>query len=129
MIFSNTAISVVIAANPMKRKNSAPQSLPPLIFAKMFGRVTNSRPGPDPGFTPYAKHAGKMISPAMSATEVSRAMTRIASPVSDCFLDVYEPKIVIPPIPMLSVKKAWLIAAKIISESPASDALSISGTR
>ena len=37
--------------------------------------------GPLSGFTPKAKHAGKIINPESSATHVSRTVTHTASPV------------------------------------------------
>ena len=46
------------------------------------GSVTNTSPGPAPGSTPNAKHAGKMTRPAMMATSVSSPAMLSASPVS-----------------------------------------------
>ena len=83
MIFSNTATTVEKAAKVRKRKKSAPQSLPPLIFAKIFGRVMKISPGPASGLTPKAKQAGIMIKPAIRATKVSNAVTVMASPVRE----------------------------------------------
>ena len=88
MIFWNTAIMVESAAKDMNRKNSAPQNLPPFMALNTLGRVTNTRPGPYPGLTLKAEHAGKMISPAMSATMVSRIVMLTASPVSLCSLPI-----------------------------------------
>ena len=88
MIFSKTAMIVDAAAKNIHRKNNVPQILPPLIALKIFGSVIKIRLGPCPGFTPNAKHAGKMIIPAISATQVSRIVTQIASPVSARFLSI-----------------------------------------
>ena len=95
----------------MHRKNNVPQILPPLIALKIFGSVIKIRLGPCPGFTPNAKHAGKMIIPAISATQVSRIVTQIASPCQRPFLINIAPKIAIAPIPRLSVKKDCPMAA------------------
>ena len=82
-MFSNTAMTVESAAKDMNTKNSEPQSRPNGMLLKMLGRVTNTRPGPEPGFTPKAKQAGKMMSPAMSATMVSSRTMYRASPVRE----------------------------------------------
>ena len=79
--FSNTAMIVEHAAKNIQRKKIVPQILPALIALKMFGSVIKIRLGPSPGSTPYAKHDGKMIRPAIKATKVSRSVTRTASPV------------------------------------------------
>ena len=79
-MFSNTAITVDSAAKDINRKNRAPQSLPPAIWLNTFGRVMNTSPGPAPGSTLNAKHAGMMIRPAISATNVSRIRILILSP-------------------------------------------------
>ena len=70
------------AANVIKRKNKVPQIRPPAISLNTFGSVINTSPGPSPGLIPNAKHAGKIISPAIIATDVSKSVTLIASPVS-----------------------------------------------
>ena len=46
----------------------------------MLGNVINTRPGPLSGFTPKAKHAGKIIKPDNNATNVSKVHTLIVSP-------------------------------------------------
>ena len=79
---SNTAITVVSAAKLMNRKKSEPQSRPNGMLRNTFGSVTNMRPGPSPGFTPYAKHAGITMSPAETATSVSSSPTWMPSPRS-----------------------------------------------
>ena len=81
MMFSKTAMIVVSAANVMNTKNSEPKKRPPAIWLNRLGSVTNTRPGPSPALTPNAEHAGKMIRPAVMATNVSRHTTLIASPV------------------------------------------------
>ena len=83
MRFSNTAMIVESAAKLMNTKNRAPQSRPPGICENTPGSVTNTREGPSPGFTPNAKHAGKMMRPATSATNVSSPQMRTASPVRE----------------------------------------------
>ena len=42
---------------------------------KTLGSVTNSRPGPESGWMPTAKAAGKMMKPARIATQVSMTAT------------------------------------------------------
>ena len=81
-MFSNTAITVDSAANVIKIKNAVPQMRPPAMWLKTFGSVINSKDGPESGCTPYAKHAGMMIMPAIRATNVSNPITLSASPVS-----------------------------------------------
>ncbi len=83
MRFSKTAMMVESAAKLMKTKKSAPQSWPRGIWANTMGSVTKTSEGPSPGFTPKAKHAGKMMRPASSATKVSSPQMRTASPVSE----------------------------------------------
>ena len=80
---SNTAMMVERAAKLMNTKNSEHHNWPSGICSKTLGNVTKTKPGPEPGSTPKAKHAGKMMRPAMRATNVSRAPTRIDSPMSE----------------------------------------------
>ena len=80
MIFSNTAITVENAANDINKKKKLPQIRPPAMEINTFGSVIKIRLGPLSGFTPKAKHAGKMISPAVIATKVSKTATLTASP-------------------------------------------------
>ena len=61
------------AAQNKNRKNKEPQIRPPAICVKMFGSVMNTSPGPASGSTPKAKQEGITISPAISATQVSRS--------------------------------------------------------
>ena len=51
-MFSNTASTVDILANIMKRKNSVPQKRPPDILTNTCGSVTKRREGPLSGATP-----------------------------------------------------------------------------
>ena len=74
MRFSNTAVTVEKLAKVMKTKKRAPQNWPHGILTKIFGSVAKMRDGPASASTPNAKHAGKMIMPAMMATNVSSAM-------------------------------------------------------
>lgn len=60
------------AAKDIKMKKQVPHTLPPAMLLNTFGKVINSRDGPASGCTPYAKHAGIMINPAINATNVSR---------------------------------------------------------
>ena len=80
MIFSNTAITVENAAKDIKMKNRLPQSRPPAMEMNTFGRVMKIRLGPLSGLIPKAKQAGKMINPAVNATQVSSTATLTASP-------------------------------------------------
>ena len=48
-MFSNTAITVEMAAKDMNRKNRVPQILPPAICLKMLGKVMKIREGPASG--------------------------------------------------------------------------------
>ena len=80
-IFWKTAMTVDAAAKDIKRKNKVPQNRPPAMWLNTFGRVMKIRLGPCPGSIPYAKHAGKMIRPAIKATKVSNTITLTASPV------------------------------------------------
>ena len=80
MRFSNTAMTVEKLAKVMNRKNSVPHSRPPAIFVKTLGSVMKIRLGPASGAMPKEKQAGKMISPAQTATKVSSTQMRAASP-------------------------------------------------
>ena len=82
MMFSKTASTVENAANAMNTKNRLPHRRPPAMWLKMLGRVTKMRFGPLSGDTSNAKHAGKMIRPAVNATKVSSTATLTASPMS-----------------------------------------------
>ena len=82
-MFSSTAMTVVRAAKLMKIKKSMPHSWPPGILLNTLGRVTNTRPGPEPASTSKAKQAGKMMRPAMSATNVSSSKMWMDSPVRE----------------------------------------------
>ena len=83
-MFSNTASTVEKLAKIMNRKNSAPQKRPPAMLMKTGGRVWKIREGPLSGVTPKVKQAGKMMVPAISATKVSSAQMRTASPGRVC---------------------------------------------
>ena len=82
-IFSNTPTIVERAAKNRNRKNKDPQIRPPAICVKIFGSVINTSPGPAAGSTPKAKHAGMTISPAISATKVSKRTMLKDSPVRE----------------------------------------------
>ena len=71
------------AANVIKRKNIAPQNLPPDICSNTFGSVTNIRLGPLSVGILYDIHAGNMITPDIIATNVSSNVICIPSPTSD----------------------------------------------
>ena len=88
MIFSNTAMMVDNAAKFIKMKNKDPQIRPLLMALKILGSVTNTRPGPLPASTPKDIQAGKMIKPAMIATNVSRIMIFKDSPLNERFLSI-----------------------------------------
>ena len=80
MMFSNTARIVENAAKNINKKNRLPQSLPSGIWLKIFGRVIKIRLGPEVWSTWNVKHAGKMISPEVIATNVSRMAIFTDSP-------------------------------------------------
>lgn len=117
-MFSMTAMTVVIAANTMNRKNRLPQRRPLLMALKIFGKVINRRFGPLSGSTPKLKQAGKIIKPARSATTVSRTPIYSALLVREWLLSIRLPNTDYVPIPILNVKKACPIAAKIHSGTP-----------
>ena len=88
IIFWKIAITVERAAKDMNKKNNAPHNCPKNMWLNIFGNVTNISFGPCDGSTPNAKHAGKIMKPAMIATSVSSPSTCSASPVSACFLSI-----------------------------------------
>ena len=85
-IFSKTPTIVDSAAQNKNRKNKDPQIRPPVICVKIFGSVINTSPGPASGSTPNAKQEGITISPAISATQVSRSTMLTDSPARERFL-------------------------------------------
>ena len=89
MMFSNTATTVDSAAKLMNRKNSVPHSCPTGIWLNTLGSVMNTRPGPLPGSTPNAKHAGKMMRPdtVKNAWPIAAntASTNVPHPPSNSF--------------------------------------------
>ena len=87
----------------------------------------NTRPGPEPGSTPNAKHDGKITRPAIRATSVSSPATRTASPVSrmrpcQCSCRKWTCR----PMPTDTVKNAWPMAAYTASANVASCWASVS---
>ena len=80
--FSNTAVTVDIAAKIINKKKSVPHNPPKGIWLNTFGSVSKISPGPPitPPFTGNANAAGITISPAMNATPVSRAAIETDSP-------------------------------------------------
>ena len=82
IIFSNTARMVEKAANDIKMKNRLPHSLPSGMWLKIFGSVMKIRLGPEVWSTLNVKHAGKIISPEVIATNVSRIAMFTDSPSS-----------------------------------------------
>ena len=70
-----------------------------------------------------------MIRPEVIATKVSSVAIVTLSPRSARFLSIKLPKIAIEPIPKLSVKNAWFIAATITFKMPAFFMLCRLGTR
>ena len=127
--FSYTAKAVESAAKVMNRKKNPPHSLPRAIFENTLGMVIKRRLGPELTSIPYEKHAGKIIRPAITATNVSSNDTFTASPNSLLSLLIYEPNTAIEPIPMLKVKNDWLSALMITDANPVSLILSVSGIR
>ena len=88
IIFWKIAITVERAAKDMNKKNNATHNCPKNMWLNIFGNVTNISFGPCDGSTPNAKHAGKIMKPAMIATSVSSPSTCNASPVSARFLSI-----------------------------------------
>ena len=77
--FSNTAITVEKLAKIINRKKKDPHTLPYAIFINTFGNVRKIKEGPESGWTPKLKQAGKMISPDISATNVSNTQIQTDS--------------------------------------------------
>ena len=82
IIFSYPARMVENAANDIKMKKRLPQSLPSGMWLKIFGSVMKIRLGPEVWSTLNVKHAGKIISPDVIATNVSRIAMFTDSPRS-----------------------------------------------
>ena len=87
-IFSKTAVTVEKLAKVIKRKNSVPQILPPLMSANTLGSVIKIKDGPSSGLILKLKQAGKIMSPDISATKVSSALIRSDSPIKVWFFDM-----------------------------------------
>ena len=75
-------------AKIMNRKNSAPQKRPPAMLTNTFGSVWKINAGPLSVSMPKEKQAGKMMTPAIRATNVSSAQMRTASPGRECESDI-----------------------------------------
>ena len=129
MIFSNTAITVLRAANDIKTKNNVPQTLPPFMFTNTLGRVTKISDGPASGDTLKEKHDGKIMRPETTATNVSSSDILNDSESRVFSLDIYVPKISIAQIPRERVKKAWFMAATTTLNNPFSFTADSDGTR
>ena len=129
MIFSNTAITVLRAANDIKTKNNVPQTLPPFMFTNTLGSVTNIRDGPASGETLNEKQDGKIMRPDTTATNVSSSDILNDSESRVFSLDIYVPKISIAHIPRERVKKAWFMAATTTLNIPFSFTADNDGTR
>ena len=65
----------VSAATTSSRKNTDDQTMLNGIELKMPGRVMNTSDGPDEGSMPTLNTAGKITTPASTATSVSRIVT------------------------------------------------------
>ena len=65
----------VSAATTSSRKNTDDQTMLSGIELKMPGRVMNTSDGPDEGSMPTLNTAGKITTPASTATSVSRIVT------------------------------------------------------
>ena len=65
----------VSAATTSNRKNTDDQTMLSGIELKMPGRVMNTSDGPDEGSMPTLNTAGKITTPASTATSVSRIVT------------------------------------------------------
>lgn len=72
---SSIAIEDVNAANSNNTKNKTAMRFPQNgNCSNTSGSVTNTKPGPSPGFKPYVNTAGKIINPAEIAIKVSPKM-------------------------------------------------------
>ena len=71
------------AAKNRNRKKKLPKIRPPFIEVKMCGSVIKISFGPLSGCTLSENHAGKMMRPAVIATNVSSAAMLTASPSRD----------------------------------------------
>ena len=65
----------VSAATTSSRKNTDDQTMLSGLELKMPGRVMNTSDGPDEGSMPTLNTAGKITTPASTATSVSRIVT------------------------------------------------------
>ena len=68
----------VIDAKNSNTKNASDQKYPPGICWKMFGKTSNTSFGPAAGSAPNENTAGKIITPARIATQVSRIAIMLA---------------------------------------------------
>ena len=68
----------VRAAMRMLKKNRTDTTVPAQpIWLKMYGRVSNTRPGPSSGWMPAAKTAGITAKPASRANSRSKAAVQL----------------------------------------------------
>ena len=66
------------AATAKSTKKMMQKTYPPVIWLKIIGKVLKTSPIPAVGFTPNEKAAGKMTTPASTATSVSARVTERA---------------------------------------------------
>src|SRR5690606_3026071 len=110
---SSMEIAELQAAIATNTKKITPKTWPIITLPKAIGSVTNIRPGPALGSRPAANTIGNSARPAVSATTVSSSATVSTVPPMEDFFGMYEPNTMIEPTPMLRVKNAWPIAARI----------------
>ena len=88
---SKSEIDDVIAAMARRRKKMIDMICPAAILLKMFGKVTNTSPGPLSGSMPNENAHGKIIIPAIRATMKSMITMENALRCKFCRLLMYEP--------------------------------------
>ncbi len=93
-------------ARVSSKKKSADHTTPPGRLWNIAGRTSNTSVGPAWGEKPKEKTAGKIITPARSATKVSSTAVVIAVFPSLVLSPKYDAYVVMQPSPRLREKKA-----------------------
>ncbi len=78
---SMSPIADVHAANDSRMKKMVEKNTPPDICPNASGSVSNTRPGPSAGSSPFANTSGKITRPASIAIAVSAVTTAAEEPV------------------------------------------------
>ena len=86
VMFSNTAMTVDIAAKSMNRKKRVPQNTAAAHSVEHVGEGDEQQVRTAVGVNAEAEAGGKIIRPETIATKVSSAIIHIASPVRRCSL-------------------------------------------